>query len=562
MNINQSIYGLVIGGLLTVGTPAGVFAQESGAQTLDEVVVTARRREENLQEVPIAITAFSAADLELRSIENVEDLQVLVPNVDIRGNGTSGGNSGGLAIRGIPGVSRYIDGVHLSGGEGSLENVVELERIEILRGPQGTYFGKNAIGGAIQYVTQKPQEEFGARIKATLGEFNRTDIVANVDIPLSDTVLTKITVASLNRDGHVDSVTIDESYGEIDNTIVRGMLQWQPNDSFQALFTAEYNHIETGLQANVLFDVIEDPGFGPRTPEQYNAQGFPFTDDLYAYGKREEYKNAMDYTGPGILFDSDSFSAVLTWDINDSLTLRSITAFRQYDYESFRDLDATFLVMQNTWYHREIEETTQEFQLLGSGDRYSWVVGLYYFERDRWEKFNGWQRWELTGGGVAGPRPRNNLDRIVTEDTAIYAEVTFDFTEQLTLTVGGRYSEEDYHSETYDPADPLGPPTQPTSSLDGTILIVDGVPLVFDVSDEAFTPRVALQYQFTDTVMAYISYSEGFNGGGVNSRFDTTLPNNGIIPYEPERLKNIELGLRSDLLDNRLRLNATYFTGV
>lgn len=562
MNINQSIYGLVIGGLLTVGTPAGVCAQETGAQALDEVIVTARRREENLQEVPIAITAFSAADLELRSIENLEDLQVLVPNVDIRGNGTSGGNAGSLAIRGIPGVSRYIDGVHLSGGEGSLEDVVELERIEILRGPQGTYFGKNAIGGAIQYITQKPQKEFGARIKVTLGDFNRQDIVANVDIPLSDTVLTKITAASLRRDGYVDSVVINESYGELDNTIVRVVLQWQPTDSFQALFAAAYNRVDANAQANVLFDVIEDPGFGPRTPERYNAAGIPFTDELYAFGKREEYKNALDYTGPGVLFDSDSFSATLAWDINDSLTLRSITASREYDYESYRDLDGTFLVMQNTWYHREIEEMTQEFQLLGSSDRYSWVVGLYYFERDRFEKFNGWQRWELTGVGLGGPRPRNNLDRIVTKDTAIYAEVTYDLTEQLTLTVGGRYSEEDYHSETYDPADPLGPPTQPSSSLEGTILTVDGVPLVFDVNSEAFTPRVALQYQFTDTVMAYISYAEGFNGGGVNSRFDPTLPNNGIIPFEPERLKNIELGLRSDLLDNRLRLNATYFTGV
>jgi len=196
-------------------------AFSQGVQALEEIVVTARRREENLQEVPVAITAFSAEELELRSIENVEDLQVLLPNVDIRGNGTSGGNQGNMAIRGIPGVARYIDGIALSGNQGSLENVVELERIEVLRGPQGTYFGKNAIGGAIQYVTQKPQEEFGARIKATLGEFNRTDIVANVDIPLSDTVLTKVTAASLNRDGYVDSVTIDESYGEIDNTIVR-----------------------------------------------------------------------------------------------------------------------------------------------------------------------------------------------------------------------------------------------------------------------------------------------------------------------------------------------------
>ena len=537
-------------------------AYTQGVQVLEEVVVTARRREENLQEVPVAITAFSAEELELRSIENVEDLQVLLPNVDIRGNGTSGGNSGSMAIRGIPGVSRYIDGVHLSGGEGSLENVVELERIEILRGPQGTYFGKNAIGGAIQYITKKPQDEFGARVKVTLGDFNRTDIVANVDIPLSDTVLTKVTLASLNRDGYVDSVTIDESYGEIDNTIVRGMLQWQPTDSFEALFTADYNKLETGLQANVLYDVFEAVPFGPQTPQQYNAQGIPMTDALYAYGQREEYLNAADYTGVGNLFDTNSYSATLTWDINDSVTFRSITASREFDYGSYRDLDATFLNMQNTWVYNEVEETTQEFQFLGSGDRYSWVVGLYYYEEDTQAKFNGWQRWELTGMGPAGPRPRNEASSSVRTDTAIFGEFTYDLTEQLTLTLGGRYSEEEFHSETYDPTEPLGAPDQPGFILGGTIQVVDGVPLVFDQDFDAFTPRVALQYQFTDNVMAYASYAEGFNGGGVNSRVDPTLPNNGIVPFESELLANIELGLRSDLLDNRLRLNANYFTGT
>ncbi|MFT5315758.1 MAG: iron complex outermembrane receptor protein [Candidatus Krumholzibacteriia bacterium] len=561
MDKRKNGFAAVIAAVFTVVMPAGVVAQEDGAHELEEVVVTARRREESLQEVPIAITAFTAADIEMRSIENVEDMQVLLPNVDIRGDGTSGGNSGNMTIRGIPGVARYIDGVHLSGDMGSLENVVELERIEVLRGPQGTYFGKNAIGGAIQYVTKKPQEEFGARIKVTAGEYNRQDIVANVDIPLSDTVLTAVTAARLSRDGHVDSVTINESYGETDNTILRGVLQWQPTDSFQATFTAQYNKLEGNLQGNVLFDVVEGLGFGPRTPERYNEAGIPFNDELYAYGKREQYLNAADYTGPGVLFDSTSFSAKLNWDIRDSVTFKSITASRKFDYASYRDLDATQLVMQNTWYYRESEEMTQEFQLLGSGERFSWVVGIYYFDREVFEKFNGWQRWELTGAGPRGPLARNALDRVVNTDTAIYGEFTYDFNEQLALTVGGRFSNEEYRSQTFVPSDPLGAPTEPSFSLAGTIQVVDGVPLVFDQDFDAFTPRVALQYQFTDSVMAYISYAEGFNGGGVNSRFDPTLPNNGIIPYDSELLKNIELGLRSDLLDNRLRLNLTYFTG-
>ena len=331
---------------------APVLAQQ-GAAVIEEIVVTARRREENLQEVPIAVSAFSAEDLETRSIENIKDLQMLLPNVDIRGGGITGGVTGTFTIRGIPGVARYIDDVVQTGSGGALQNVVELERVEVLRGPQGTYFGKNAISGAIQYVTQKPQEEFGARIRATFGEYSRSDIVANVDLPLSDTVLTKFTVASLNRDGHVESLRVDEDYGEIRNTVVRGMLQWQPNDAFTALFTSTYNNHDSSMQANVLFDVVENfptpwPWCGG--PECYNdLRGIPFTDELYAYGKRGEYVNNSEYTGDGNENTDQSFTANLTWDINDSVTFRSISAVRDLDWGAFLDMDATELVFFDWW---------------------------------------------------------------------------------------------------------------------------------------------------------------------------------------------------------------------
>ena len=277
-------------GTFTVGLTLGlVFAvipidtRAQGMDLLEEVVVTARRREENLQEVPVAITALSAEDLEIRSIENIKDLQLFLPNVDIRGGGITGGTSGLFTIRGVEDVARYMDDVVQTGGANALQNVVELERVEVLRGPQGTYFGKNAISGAVQYVTQKPREEFGARIKTTLGSYNRADIIANVDIPLSDTVLTKVTAASLNRGGYVDSLSVDESYGEIGNTVLRGMLQWQPNDSFTGLFTATYNKHDSSMQANVLFDVVENfpvPwGMAPWScgngPECYNSARHP-----------------------------------------------------------------------------------------------------------------------------------------------------------------------------------------------------------------------------------------------------------------------------------------------
>lgn len=553
---------------------APVLAQD-GAAVIEEIVVTARRREENLQEVPIAVSAFSAQDLDNRNIENIRDLQMALPNVDIRGGGITGGTSGNFTIRGIPGVARYIDDVVQSGGPGALQNVVELERIEILRGPQGTYFGKGAISGAVQYVTQKPQDEFGARIRTTFGEYNRADIVANIDIPLSDTVLTKVTAASLKRDGFVDSLHVDESYGEIDNTVLRAMLQWQPNDSFTGLFTATYNNHDAGMQANVLWDVVENfpvpwaraPWSCGGGPECYNSAGLPFTDELYAYGRRGQYLSESTFAGDGYDSTDESFSANLSWDIGDSMTFRSITAKRKMDYGTFFDMDSTPYVFFDWWEYQVREEVSQEFQLLGGSDRIDWVVGAYYHDLDDFRKSQIWETWDMPGTFCPRirtcPRYRHAENLITTEDTAIFAEVVFSLTEQLSLTVGARYSEEDFYSEIYANGEGVREPQQGTRHF-GRILRTDpqGQPYIFDgVGFDAFTPRIALQYQFSDNLMGYITGAEGFNGGGVNTRFNSELPNNGIAPYNPELLSNYEIGLRSDLLDNRLRFNATYFWG-
>lgn len=560
--------------LAALSLPTRSNAQARGAgSALDEIIVTARRREESLQQVPIAITAFGAADIEARNIENTEDLNVLLPNVDIRGGGVSNGTSS-FAVRGIPGIARYMDGVVLAGTIAGIESVVELERIEVLRGPQGTYFGKNAIGGAIQYITQKPGDEFGARVKATLGEYDRTDIIANVDIPLSDNVKTKITAAQLTRDGYVDSVVVDEHYGEQNDQIIRAMLQWEPTDRFTALFTAQSSRTDTNMQATVLFDAVDNAGFGRNLPGTYTQAGLEFTDELYAYGLREEWKNAANYQGPGSVIDIDSLTADLTWDISDSITLRSITNTRDISRGSMADSDATFYHAFDWWYYDNQDEQTQEFQLLGTQERLTWVVGLYYTQQDLNLSTRFWQGVELEGfcNPVTGPVflppaicPNLSLNnqREVREDNAIFAEVVVDLTEQLSLTIGGRYSEEQYHGESYVSLEPIGPPQTPNTNLFHRVLrTVNGVPVVQDATFDAFTPRLALQYQFSDNVMGYVSYSEGFDAGGVNSRFEPQLPNNGIQPYNEEILGSYEIGIRSDLADGRLRLNATYFDGT
>jgi iron complex outermembrane recepter protein len=566
--IRMSTLGAAIASLCSFQA-SRISAQERNAG-LEEIVVTARRREENLQEVPLAITAFSAADIEARNIESTEDLNVLLPNVDIRGGGVSNGTSS-FAVRGIPGIARYMDGVVLGTTIAGLESIVELERIEVLRGPQGTYFGKNAIGGAIQYITQKPGDEFGARIRATLGEYRRTDIVANIDIPLSETIKTKVTAAQLTRDGYVDSVVVDESYGAQDDQIIRAMLQWEPSDRFSALFTLSSSRTDTNMQGAVLFDAVDNAGFGRNLPGTYVLAGIPFNDDLYAYGLRKEWKNAANYQGPGSLIDIDSLTVDLTWDISDAITFRSITNGRGITRGSMADSDATFYHMFDWWYYDDLDEQTQEFQLLGSRDRLNWVVGLYYNQQDLSSTTRFWQGVELADYCAANPTPaarncpnlNNQSQRTVTEDTAVFAEVSFDLTDTLTLTLGGRSSNENFRAESYTPLEPIGNPQTPNTNIfNRTIRLVGGVPVIQDASFSAFTPRIVLQKQFTDSVMGYVSYSEGFDGGGINARFEPSLPNNGIQPYDGEVLANVEIGVRSDLLDRRLRLNATYFDGT
>ena len=523
--------------------------------------------------MPVAITALSTEDIQNRNIDNVEQMNVLLPNVDIRGAGITVG-SANFSIRGIPGVARYIDGVVMNGNVGGLESIVELERVEVLRGPQGTYFGKNAIGGAIQYVTQRPLDEFGARVQMRIGEFNRQDVIANVDVPLSDTVKTKITAAQLQRDGYVDSVTVDESYGEQDDQIVRATLQWTPTDNFGATFTALSSRKDTNMAGNVLFDAVDDAGFGRNLPGTYQQIGLPFDDSL-AFGLQDEWLTAVDYLGPGEINHTTQYIMDLNWVINDNIRLRSITNSRTLERQSNFDLDGTLWAAFDWFQATDQKDQSQEFQLLGSHDRVNWVVGLFVNEQDTLQISRFWQGVELRG--FCGGRPVRlppricpnliyDLDREIREDTAFFAEVTFDLTEELTLTLGARTSQEDFRTIVLVPNDAAEffagnvAPHTPTFDFSGPVAIQGGAPADYSASFDATTPRVALQYQFTDDIMGYVSYSEGFNGGGINNQFRTVLPNNGIIPFFSETLENYEIGLRSDLLDGRLRLNATYFT--
>jgi iron complex outermembrane receptor protein len=213
--------------------------------SLEEVIVTARRRSEDLQQVPISIASLSAADLEIRGIDNVEQLDHTIPNFSPAPYNFFGTEQASFRMRGVPGVGVYVDGIAYQEEFGFFSDLVEMDRVEVLRGPQGTLFGKNSMGGAIQFVTKEPADEFGARVSTTVGDYHRFNVSAAMDLPLTPTLLTKVTVAKVTRDGYLPSVSVNQTFGSQDNLLARLDVLWKPSDDFNARFIIEENDLGT-----------------------------------------------------------------------------------------------------------------------------------------------------------------------------------------------------------------------------------------------------------------------------------------------------------------------------
>jgi iron complex outermembrane receptor protein len=530
--------------MVSPAPPAAPANRFTAQETAGEIVVTARRREESLQDVPISVTAIGGAELELRNIGNISDINTFLPNVSIRGGGTSAGSEGQFVIRGIPGVARYVDGVVQRAAEGSLINVVELERVEVLRGPQGTLFGKNAIGGAIQYVTRRPSDSPAARLRATFGSFSRRDFVASVDMPLPGNVFTQLTAASLRRDGYVRSDLVPTAYGEQNNDLMRAQLLWRPAENFEALIAVDRSEIDERQQANVLYDVIDSHAL----VRAYNTAGLPFTDAIHAHGGRQEYRNRSTYTGTGNLWSSRSFSMNLDWRITDRIRLRSVTGARTYRWGNYQDLDASEYAFFEQWYFRKGAELSQEIQLQGNSRSFDWTVGAYYGREQRDNLALRWQYEEVS------PRPRSDITQTDAVDLAVFGEGTLRLSRQWAVTVGLRYSTEDFASAVFET--PGGRPAW--QSISTSLSLGAPVGQRTTARFSSLTPRLTVEYDWNDSVMSYLTYAEGFNGGGINGG----APVNGeFISFDEEMLSQYEIGMRSSPWGGKLRLNASYFHG-
>ena len=507
---------------------------------LADIVVTARRREESLQQTPVSISSLSGEEITQRGADDLLDLGAFIPNLSVGGGGT-GPSVAAFSLRGIGSVRSgiedeapvavYVDGVFLGSLDGALLQVIEPKRIEVLRGPQGTLFGKNALGGAIQYITEEPRSQFGGRLKATVGKLDRTDVSGFIDVPLSETVSTRLTGAMFKRDGTVRSLRTGTESNDIDTRFIRADATWRPTANFTGRLYADFTSYDTNGDGNLLTAVdVTD-----RRVQRYLNAGYDLrldlTDDPYTNNSASDTFRDQDVWGVGLN---------LEWQLREGLRLRSITAYRENEMSSLTDRDATSYNFFEQIEDRAQNQFSQELQLLGEqlDGRLNWIAGAYYFEE---EPSNVRVRLEELETGNA---PLDEFFQERNNSKALFGEATFKLTDVFSVTAGGRYTRES--KSTYATSHRRGSATPP----------------VVGSGSETFTnfsPRVVLQAQWRPDLMTYASFSKGFRSGGFNNRYIPDLPNNGFIPYDAETLTNYELGMRSDLLNRRLRFNFTYF---
>ena len=573
-------------GVAATGTAVG---QEA---VLEEVVVTATRRAADLQDIPISIVAMSSDDLELQGIDTIERLQGAVPNLSIIG-GTNGGiSSVNFSVRGIPRVGFYIDGIWQPYSSGMMDfSVEDIERVEVLRGPQGTLYGRDSTGGAVRVITRAPGDEFRGEATVALGTYNRQDATLSLDVPIAENLKTRLSAASLNRDGYVNSITTGEKVGQIDMTNLIADMLWEPTDRFS--LRVKYNDRESHpTDARISFWHVENGAnlvnFAYGATGLYTLAGAPYGAAThvagYPGGRLGEWDSAVGDVQPGTL-ETAQASVDITYDLTDNITLQSWTGYIQHYQQSLIDWDNSEYIVVEVNQYNQHRLFSQELQFAGDHGRFNWVGGVYYWtesthSRSPWWGFHDFKDGTLDPdallatpecmapteyapcsvslGVYMGLGNNDGIGGNFEDGYAVFGEVDMELTDVMSLTLGVRYHEQDLENFTlaHIPGVTTPKPEYP-GNLVGDNIFAGTLSNLDAVSFDAVTTRIALNRDFSDEVMGYISYSEGFNAGGASPV--TALGTRYLIPFDPEDIQTYEVGLRSDLAGGRVRLNATMF---
>ncbi len=600
---------LMSGALLSVlGAPASAQdaltdtatpSVESSAGEGDVIMVTARRREESLQETPIAISAFSAETLERRQIVQTQDLERITPSLQFKPAGQLSGNSAAsvVFIRGIgqldptaavdPGVGVYIDEVYVGRSVGGTLEFGDIASVEVLRGPQGTLFGRNTIGGAILVRTREPEiGEISGRARVRAGNYDLFEGFAALNLPIGDTAAARVSGGFRKRDGYVIRAFDGLDLGDEDVVTLNAALRWEPTAEFDISLRADYTKRDengapftfAGINENAPVPAIVSvaagcPGatipFAPLTPgdPRFGAPNVPMIDDARCANDFQARGNFVNGGAADVLSTSEvwGLSGTASYDVSDSLTFKSITAYRSTESRGIRDADNTPFVIITTDVGAESTQFSQELQLQYDRGIVSGIVGAYYFDEDTTERATVPLAFPPSPPVISsllagGPGTRDlQFSDLETRSLAAFGELSVEVASGLELSGGLRYTEDrktftgtvlNLFPETLPDPDPL-----PTTAIpEGGPLFIYHRP--FQDTFSALTGSASVRYEFTDWLNGYASYSRSFKSGGFNTRYNAPPPGNVPAPFQEETVDSYELGAKMDFGDFSLNMAA------
>ena len=578
-------------------------AQEE-ERVLEEVIVTAQKREQSAQDVPIAISAFDEQFISESGVSDILELQAFVPGLsiyneyspvvpafNIRGLGTTATS---LALESSVGI--YVDGVYRSRQASGLSDLIDVKRVEVLKGPQGTLFGKNTVAGAVQFLTVAPGlEEFGGYAEFRAGSENLTKFSGAINIPLVDgRAAARISAGITKRDGFIDNIVTGDKLNERDRYTIRGQLLFNINDTLTARLIADYSEVdEKCCGGGNVFDGPTDtiaafnPAAGLALPVEAVYGGtLVLADDF------DKYQVAYDEDA-GFLVEESGLSLELTWDLENA-TFTSLTAYRSYEADDivsdWMPVDFIFFQMAS-----EQDTFTQEFRLDGTwGEKVTYTTGIYYFDQELdntnpllWGQdanlmlLGGATLGLLDSFGFFGPPgvvcsglafpgtgvealcplpafpPGEGAINISSQEQtswAVFGQADIQITDNLIATLGLRYLDEEKDLSVLFEETIFTPAFAAATLFSPFIPDVDGVKL----DDTATTGTAKLTYFWNDDVMTYVSYGRGYKSGGTNTdRLPVGVGAQQL--FDPETLDAFEIGFKGDLLDKRLRINAAVF---
>jgi iron complex outermembrane recepter protein len=548
----------VLAAVLLAGA-ASAQAVEGESGGLGDIIVTAERRETRLQDTPISITALSADQLTSQGVRSVNDLGGSIPNLTST-TGPQGSGDANFFIRGVgqfdfivtndPGVGLYVDGVYLGRTVGAMLDAGDIARVEVLRGPQGTLFGRNTLGGAVSIVTNQPDPSgFSAGASGTYGSRDRMDADGFVNAPIGDTVAVRVAAYTRNQDGFARNEERDILFGKTKRWGVRGQVLAEFGN-LTATVAADYGLDKSNPAPSVLREILPLPFFPADAGNDRSS-------DFY---------RVFSSNNPEARNETWGASLTLALDIGDA-TVKSITAYRDLTGFSTSDPDGTGyrLYDQNT--DTDQNQFSQEIQLSGESGRFTYLVGGYFFREQAEQElrlcFAPITNTPTVRGNACNSWNQGNDQE--TESWAVFGQARFALTDALSFTLGGRYTWEtksNTSNQAFDFRDAGAGPGAifgfglPLNFGDRVLFpIVQG--LEGKLSFNKFTPRVGVEFKPADNVLVFASYAKGFRSGGFNGRL--IAPQASIPTYEPDTNDAFEVGLKSDLLDRTLRFNATAF---